>query len=52
MNLIEEIVAKIVELSLEKDSNDSVRNIYSVLMDIRSETGKVMKAVRDQERLV
>ena len=52
MNSIEEIVARIVELSFEEKTGDSVRDIYTVLMAVDSETGKVMKAIRDQERLV
>ena len=47
---IEEIVSDIVKLSLEKGTDDNVRDLYSVLIDIDLEVGKIMKLIRDQER--
>ena len=47
---VDKIVSQIAELSLERDSDDSVRNIYMVLMDINIETGKIMRLTREQER--
>lgn len=47
---IENIVAMIVQLSLNRHTDDPVRDIYTVLMDVTSETNKLFKRVRDQER--
>jgi len=47
---VDKIVSQIVELSLEKSSNDPVRNIYSVSMEISLEICKIMQIIRTQER--
>ena len=47
---IDQIVSDIIELSLERPSNDEVRNIYSVYMIACREVGKVMKSIREGER--
>jgi hypothetical protein len=46
---VEEIVTEIVELSLDRCTGDSVRDIYTVLMDITLEISKLFKLIREQE---
>ena len=48
--MIDLIVTQIVEFSLEYDTNDEVRNLYSALMDVSIGIGKVMEQIREQER--
>ena len=44
------IVSQIIELSLEQDSNDPVRNIHSVSVDVDNKIENIMRDVREQER--
>ncbi len=50
MTNLPQISNDIVKLSLEKTSDDDVRNIYSVLLDLNIEVGELMKQIRKQER--
>ena len=47
---VDKIVSQIVELSLKKSSDDPVRNIYSVSVEIGSKICEVMRLIRVQER--
>ena len=44
------IVSQIVKLSLEESSNDPVRNIYSISIDIANKIENIMRDIREQER--
>ena len=44
------IVSQIIELSLEEKSDDSVRNIFSVTINISNKIASIMKDLREQER--
>ena len=44
------IISQIVELSLEEKSNDPVRNLYSVCINISNKIDSVMCELREQER--
>ena len=44
------IISQIVELSLEEKSNDPVRNIYSVCINISNKIDSIMCELREQER--
>lgn len=44
------IVSMIVELSLEEKSDDPVRNIYSVTINIANRIESIMRELREQER--
>lgn len=47
---LDKIVQDIITLSLEKDSSDPVRDIYSVWMELGLAIGKIMKQTREEER--
>ena len=44
------IVSQIVELSLEQDSDDPVRDIHSVSVDVDNKIENIMRDLREQER--
>ena len=44
------IISQIVELSLEEKSNDPVRNLYSVCINISNKIDSIMCKLREQER--
>uniref|UniRef100_A0A6H1ZCM8 Uncharacterized protein n=1 Tax=viral metagenome TaxID=1070528 RepID=A0A6H1ZCM8_9ZZZZ len=44
------IVSQIVELSLEEESNDPVRNIHSVCLNVDNKIEAIMCELREQER--
>ena len=46
---IQEIVAKMVEISLEHDTGSARRDLYRVSMDVSSETFRIMNLIREQE---
>jgi hypothetical protein len=46
---IEQIVCQIVELSLDRHTGDSVRDIYSVMMDVGHEVMRLFVQIRKQE---
>lgn len=48
-NDIDKIVSEIVELSLCRHTGDSVRDIYTVLMDMTFKITALMKIIREQE---
>jgi len=47
---VEEIVSKIVELSLNESSDDPVRNIYSVHLKVSNGIGNIMRDTLKQKR--
>lgn len=46
------IVSQIVELSLEEKSNDPVRNIHSISINVSNKIESVMCELRKQERRI
>jgi len=44
---VSQIVSQIVKLSLNHKSEDTVRNIYSVLMDVDGEVGRIMGLINE-----
>lgn len=51
MNSVEKIVSQIVELSLDINSGDQTRDIYSILLSVSLETGRIMSQNLEQERV-
>ena len=51
MNSVEKIVSQIVELSLDISSGDQTRDIYSILLRVSLETGRIMSQNLEQERV-
>ncbi len=51
MNSVEKIVSQIVELSLDISSGDQTRDIYSILLSVSLETGRIMSQNLEQERV-
>ena len=51
MNSVEKIVSQIVELSLDINSGDQTRDIYSILLRVSLETGRIMSQNLEQERV-
>ena len=47
---IDLIVSQIIELSLDQGSNDPVRNIHSITIEIDSRIESIMRDLREQER--
>lgn len=47
---MDKIVSQIVELSLDINSGNQVRNIYSTFLKVSEEIGKVMCQTLEQER--
>uniref|UniRef100_A0A6M3KFI9 Uncharacterized protein n=1 Tax=viral metagenome TaxID=1070528 RepID=A0A6M3KFI9_9ZZZZ len=48
---IDLIVAQIIELSLQNNTGDEVRNIYSVLMEVSLKVGDIMRLIKEQSKL-
>ena len=47
---IENILSMIVQISLDRETGDPVRDIYTVMMDIHLGIGNLFKSIREQER--
>lgn len=46
------IVSQIIELSLEENSDDPVRNIHSITVSIDNKIEAIMRDIRHQERQI
>lgn len=44
------IISQIIELSLEENSDDPVRNIHSVTISVDNKIETIMRDIREQER--